>query len=894
MEQEQIASIEAPEPREKLGLALAGGGFRAALFHLGVLRRLAHLDVLRRVEVISTVSGGSIVGALYHLTLKRELEAAAGGKLSRDDYVAIVDDVERDLLRGIGKNLRTLLLMNPLGVLRVLLTSRSLGWRMARLYERYVFRRVVGKIRDDIARSGEDDTGWAQERWTRPGWLPLQELRIRPGRHARSADSDLPSMDKGLEHFNRTILERLDARPLDNSREAKEAGAEKRPAVSTRLVLNATSLNSGGRFWFSSSEVGDWYLGHVRHSEIDELQARKRLMDLTPERLEREVAERLARKDLSEGGNVPVGALRLALWLKREAYGEAPSGSTWDPLFGSGVDMQELATCAPGLLRQAKLPAWYLTEGRERGVTGGRTPEEHWLVLRDALGRIDGGLKRSLEERVGDDPGRRDLLARFLVELYLLRSAALVHGKVERFWRPTYRGSETQPRWRDALRRSVSVGDAVGASANFPPVFPPYQILGLYDDLHVQRLGLTDGGVYDNMGLTALEDEGCTQVIASDTSGVFEDRAAASTGRVRMMTRVVSVLQKAVASNARVELRERRRVTRKLEGDPRYEEWLSPRMLSGLAYFHIDSDRRDPSSRNEAYPESPVEPEGADRREQDEHRRALAGLRTDLDAFGEAEIAALVNQGYATADGYLRYYLGEGSRTTVPLHNLFWEEDAPERPREPPIRGEVRQLVLEAGGRRFFRALRVFAPASWLFALAALAALVAGTWGLELSVRSAADGLSTAVLQGLAAMTPWLSPSWAGAGIPVGQAVVAALVLFLLIPWVTGIDVIGLLRRSGLESAARRIATARKLGRSFAGLSLLLLGLFPVALAFLVAALALISHLFFSLPYRAATDGQPGGVRTWLIRRFSGGGAEDGRWPGGRREGQGGGDGPGG
>ena len=43
----------------KLGLALAGGGFRASLFHLGVLRRLQETQVLRYVQVLSTVSGGS-------------------------------------------------------------------------------------------------------------------------------------------------------------------------------------------------------------------------------------------------------------------------------------------------------------------------------------------------------------------------------------------------------------------------------------------------------------------------------------------------------------------------------------------------------------------------------------------------------------------------------------------------------------------------------------------------------------------------------------------------------------------------------------------------------------------------------------------------------------------
>ena len=47
----------------KLGLALSGGGFRASLFHIGVLAALAERDLLRHVDVLSCVSGGSILGA---------------------------------------------------------------------------------------------------------------------------------------------------------------------------------------------------------------------------------------------------------------------------------------------------------------------------------------------------------------------------------------------------------------------------------------------------------------------------------------------------------------------------------------------------------------------------------------------------------------------------------------------------------------------------------------------------------------------------------------------------------------------------------------------------------------------------------------------------------------
>lgn len=50
----------------KIGLALSGGGMRAIVFHLGVLKYLAEKRLLESVEYISTVSGGSITIALMY------------------------------------------------------------------------------------------------------------------------------------------------------------------------------------------------------------------------------------------------------------------------------------------------------------------------------------------------------------------------------------------------------------------------------------------------------------------------------------------------------------------------------------------------------------------------------------------------------------------------------------------------------------------------------------------------------------------------------------------------------------------------------------------------------------------------------------------------------------
>jgi NTE family protein len=48
-----------------IALALSGGGSRAIAFHLGCMRALYDRGVLEKVQVVSAVSGGSVIGALY-------------------------------------------------------------------------------------------------------------------------------------------------------------------------------------------------------------------------------------------------------------------------------------------------------------------------------------------------------------------------------------------------------------------------------------------------------------------------------------------------------------------------------------------------------------------------------------------------------------------------------------------------------------------------------------------------------------------------------------------------------------------------------------------------------------------------------------------------------------
>jgi predicted acylesterase/phospholipase RssA len=55
----------APVQHRDIGLAMSGGGFRAAAFHLGCLRALHDRDLLDRVQVVSGVSGGALLAALW-------------------------------------------------------------------------------------------------------------------------------------------------------------------------------------------------------------------------------------------------------------------------------------------------------------------------------------------------------------------------------------------------------------------------------------------------------------------------------------------------------------------------------------------------------------------------------------------------------------------------------------------------------------------------------------------------------------------------------------------------------------------------------------------------------------------------------------------------------------
>jgi predicted acylesterase/phospholipase RssA len=771
--------------RNKLGLALAGGGFRASLFHLGVLRRMAELDLLRSVEVLSTVSGGSIIGGLYMLLLKRKFQQP--GPLERKHYIEIIDELDTILVKGIQKNLRTRLFMNPLGILRVLTTTHSLGKRMSRIYERYLYREIADEL--------EPKTLW--DRFWRPGKIGMRTTLISP------KAGGVPS---GLERYNR------------------EAVSNNRPVI-TNLILNATSLNSGVPFRFSNIEVGDGRLGFFRYDELHILlEFKKLLFSTSMQLLERSLRDTASSSTLTIGnGAYERRRVSLVYWWRRYRIDPAYAASAppeWKELYDALPGFPgRMLDAEFGLLRQLKLPAWYLRKGPswEPPVDGGLTPPEQEGLFWEGFSALYQDEAENLERLVKSSK-LFDQLLDFVLELYYVRSAEVMSRHIKKQW------------------ENLTLGEAVGASACFPPVFPPYITFDFYDDWHVSRLGLTDGGVYDNMGLTTLLEERCNYIIASDTGGLFDSVQQSSTGRIGMSGRIIGILMDDVSNNQRELARVRRRTAQRIEAlcaSTPAGSGVKCDDLSGLAYFHINS----PAIK------MPGLDLGLD-------PNLLAALRTDLDGFGDVEIAALVNHGYDTADRYLRTYLAQS-----PYQNAaYWTK--PEREPKPIYRSRKDvEHILRVGKSRFFRALQLHAPLTILFSLLAVALCAAATWKRRTSVEGLVGCLADQSLQWIRSSASFLGTKWTAYSFSIGACMALAAVAAIgIMTFKTALGrLIEPIKNTYLPWYSR-ISTVYKWARSLSKNIIWAFRVLPVLFALGAAGLAWLSHVFFFLPFKRRTN----------------------------------------
>lgn len=641
----------------RLGLALSGGGFRASLFHLGVLRRLSELGLLQHVTHISTVSGGSIVAAQYYLHFKRVFEEKQG-VLETADYTAIVHRVEEEFLEGVGADIRNRLLANPLAHFNELTFGNGFGRRMARLYTRFFYRKAIaGTFRKTPAEK-------LKTYLTRG--VPLHEVVMRrPGQ----PEGDFVYLSSG--YPNMTEPERA---LVDFNEEGDSANIP-------MLVVNATCLNTGGPFYFTLNEVGGPECGFVRTDEVFMLLQYKLLVEsLGDEPVDKPFLERMFDEALALGRKLgearpelpktafrrsepdqPAGQCFPSYTLEhlcfyqaarvRFALGDEFNGETWVP---EGFNFQtadfalealkdkqywpmirHLLEVDFGMLRRAKLAAWYLLDRigwpEDAGARrGGFTREEYEAELTRALREIDPALAYDFTEK-----GKvSESLITLILDLYYFRSASVVHVRAY-----------------EALHR-ITLSHAVAASANFPPMFAPFRLSELFDTKHINVASLTDGGVHDNQGIEWLLEAGCTHIIASDAGGLVRKEETPAESRLPMMDRIIDVLMGGVRRVLLRSVRDACRVSDLLarttitadDDVEEIEELRRSTHLRAATVFHMSSDPRDAG----------LPPDEAGTLLPPFAANLVAGLRTDLDAFSEIESAALRHQGYQLADCYGR------------------------------------------------------------------------------------------------------------------------------------------------------------------------------------------------------------------------------------------------
>jgi len=199
-----------------IAIALSGGGSRAVAFHLGCLRALHDLELLQKVKILSTVSGGSVIGAAY-------------AYLSYADF----EDFDRSMVALLRRGLQRRLLVAALfssQMPRILCTaviSGSLGVLLMLL------RKSLGLVRWMVG-------------------VPVQPLLLA-----------LERLEKKLPVFGSltTALEKMLDRQL-----FKGAALHDVRQADIEIVINACDLKTGTAFRFGSRTSGGWRYGRIRDS----------------------------------------------------------------------------------------------------------------------------------------------------------------------------------------------------------------------------------------------------------------------------------------------------------------------------------------------------------------------------------------------------------------------------------------------------------------------------------------------------------------------------------------------------------------------------------------------------------------------------------------------------
>ncbi|MHB1752162.1 MAG: patatin-like phospholipase family protein [Acidiferrobacter sp.] len=207
-----------PEPSQPfVALALSGGGSRAIAFHLGCLRALHDRGLLEKVKVVSTISGGSVIGAcLAYWDV---------------DFPEFDQRIVGILRKGFNRS-----------IARSVFFSQETPKILATLVCTAIPTLVLGAVR-----------------------IALRLIRLITGLPTTAIENWLAFLSRSLPIWGSltTAFENALQRNVFGTATLTEV---KRPGV--RVVINACDLRTGTAFRFGSQSSGGWRYGRITENDI--------------------------------------------------------------------------------------------------------------------------------------------------------------------------------------------------------------------------------------------------------------------------------------------------------------------------------------------------------------------------------------------------------------------------------------------------------------------------------------------------------------------------------------------------------------------------------------------------------------------------------------------------
>lgn len=200
----------------KFGLALSGGGSRAAAFHLGCMRALNDRGILDQVRTLSTVSGGSVIGALW--------------AYSDDSFEEFDKRMQKLLRKGLKK-----------GIIRYTLFSGESPKIVGTIFTSGVLAALCSSARLFISALGLVGIKHASLDTIKLGLqAPLPRFASRTTAFARFLDD---------EYFRGTLLKGVKRKNL-------------------QIIINASELRTQSAFRYGSMESGCWRFGMLAEDTL--------------------------------------------------------------------------------------------------------------------------------------------------------------------------------------------------------------------------------------------------------------------------------------------------------------------------------------------------------------------------------------------------------------------------------------------------------------------------------------------------------------------------------------------------------------------------------------------------------------------------------------------------